>query len=412
MKLNGIEAIICLYIFSSIYVGVSSFIGGEFPKSAPFRGFRFEDSNLFLNLLLLSFFYFIFWAIFRKFKNSNKSIRCKIGNSNLFGLFTLVCQFVLLYFIISEGVLTASKANNKGASFARYFNAFFIPDYLFLVYYSFAKRHTLSFLNAGVYLFSTLVRGWGGGVLVILLFKVIEYFKKKYVVYIIVLIVIGAMIGPFVHKIRGEVRAQGFFNFADSQEVIGRTIEKAYFSSSVIDPALSVFSALFNRLSHLSSPVMISQNLDLFWLGSINGRFSPYYSEGKIQEYLTRHKYVKLPSLPEYLSIAFFPTPYGSWYIHPGLLGWFWVNPFYFPLVIGYSALLLFSNIYLMRKIGGGREAERVLFFLFLVFPMNGWFAPFSSCLQALILFWILRKTWKSFLFLKKIAINGVKYIS
>lgn len=411
MKIGGLEVIFGLYIFSSIYVALTSFAEGYFPESSSFPGFKFDSSNLGLNLLLVLFFYFMLFLLFLKLKKSRKAVFPRIEKGFSMGLFTLLSQGVLLYYIISESALTASKANFRGASTAGYLNALLVPDYLFLVYYSFARKSFLSFFNMLVYVFSTVIRGWGGGILLILFFKIIQLFRKKHLHTIAMILVLGVVVGPFVYEMRGAVRSQGWFDFQAAGEIVESTFMQAYLLPSHDGGVvLTLFSTLFNRLSHLPSPVMISDNLELFRFGDLSGRFAPFFAIGKLQEYLTMHRFIGIPELSEYLTTQFFPTPYGTWYIHPGLIGWLWVNPFLFPLLLAYCALLIFSGFFLMQGIGGGKAGMQGVFLFVLLFLINGWFAPFTYCLQAMVLFWFLKILLRLLVQGRKIIISMLKF--
>lgn len=391
-RIGGIEIIFLLYLLSNVFVAATSLFYGFLPESSPFPYFKFDLFSMLLNFGLVSFFYFFLWFLFAFFKRNLKETYRNVESEAIIGWFTFFCQSIFLYYVVKDGVFSAGLSHKIGTGFIGYFSLLLVPDSLFLVYFSFAKSPYLSVLNSCIYLISSILRGWGGGLLLIVFLKLIRGFKRENLKYIFFGLLFLSIVAPFVYQMRTTVRGRGFFDLSKSGELVEETFVKAYFPSEEEGVVGPLFQAIANRFSHLTSCVVIADNLDLFWFGVWDEKFAPAFSEGKIQQILTRKRFVGKPVLAEYLCSAMLPTPLGPWYIHPGLVGWLWVNPFLFPITFGYFVLLILIGVFLMLKLGTGARGMKAVFLFSLIYSINGWYVPFSNCLQAMIVFLLLQK--------------------
>jgi len=309
-------------------------------------------------------------------------------DDRVLGWIVLSVQIVFLSFLTVGGVTL--QLLKTEASSATYFQALFVPDYLFLVYYPLGRTSRLFFPNLALYLLSTLLRGNAGGFIFLIFFELLFSFKRSNWLLFKIAFLSLVFLSPFIYETRNLIRAASTEYMLDTPatELLSTIFKNAYVDIHLVDALLDMMSAVFMRLAHLPNPVVIFDHLDEFWMGDAKGRFLAFIFEGQPQATILGKFLDNLPPLSEYITTTLFPTPYGSWFIDPSLVGWLWVNPFGFPLLIGYCVLLCALNLFLVRKSGGRDYAVGCSFILFIVFIMNGWFGPYISTIQALAILW------------------------
>jgi len=69
-----------------------------------------------------------------------------------------------------------------------------------------------------------------------------------------------------------------------------------------------MMNAVFMRLAHLPSPVVIFDHLDEFWMGDAKGRFLAFIFEGQPQATILGKFLNNLPPLSEYITTTLFLT--------------------------------------------------------------------------------------------------------
>ncbi|MFC5498402.1 oligosaccharide repeat unit polymerase [Caenimonas terrae] len=389
---KGLVAVIALYIFANIYSAISSLANAGVFTGGDFEGFRSDAVVILINLFLVILFYLASVFLYRNLKGKFREAELFPSNVMSLGWFVAAIQIIFfLYLTFGEVGLDQLKGQ---ASFASYFQYLFVPDYLFLTYYAFGRGARLFYPNLLLYLASTSVRGVSGGFIFLIFFEVVAAFQKSKWTLVSLALLIIVLLSPFIYELRNLVRsASPAYLFSTPWSELAATVfESAYLNIHFLDSLHDVGDFVLMRLQHLSSPVAIYNHLDLFWLGDIKGTFLSFLFDGGPQRSLLGESFYSSPLLSEYLTISMFPTPYGSWFTHPSLVGWLWVDPFSFPLLVVYCIALLSLNLFLVKKIGGDAYALACSFIFFLVFIMNGWFGPYISTIQAFVILLVLSR--------------------
>jgi hypothetical protein len=386
----GVVTIVLVYIASNILVAGNALSNGMFT-GGDFEGFGFDSVSLLLNLCVVVTVYLLSILLYFRLRRKSDAVSASDVDDQVLGWIVLGAQIGFLSFLTVGGITL--QLLKTEASYATYFQALFVPDYLFLVYYPLGRRSKLFYPNLVLYLLSTLLRGLAGGFIFLILFELVFSFKRANWLLFKVAFLSLVLLSPFVYETRNLIRAAPteYMLSTPATEMLSIILRNAYGDIHLLDALLDMTKAVFMRLAHLPSPVVIFDHLDEFWLGDANGRFLSFVFEGQPQATLLGKFLNDLPPLSQYITTTLFPNPYGSWFIHPSLVGWLWVDPFAFPVLIGYCVVLCMLNVFLVRKLGGRDFAVACSFILFVVLAMNGWFAAYISTTQALVILWAVR---------------------
>jgi len=386
---SGVVAIVFIYIASNIFSAVSALLNSGKFTGSDFEEFGFETSSLLLNLYLVVIFYLLALLLYRSLQRKSDSALPSNRDVVVLGWIAFIVQFIYMLCLTTGGVSLQQLKNEP--SFATYFQTLFVPDYIFLAYYALGRESRLFYPNLVLYLISTLLRGLAGGFIFLIFFELLLSFKRSKWLFFKILIWSLVICSPFIYETRKLIRAAppDYFLKTSISEHLIYIFNNAYMHINILDALFDMTNIVFMRLQHLSSPVMIFDHLDDFWLGDAKGRFLSFFFEGQPQATIFGKSLTNSPPLSEYITTALLPTPFGSWFIHPSLVGWLWVNPFEFPLLVVYCILLCALSIFLVRKLGGRDYAVACTFLSFIIFAMNGWFGPYISTIQALVILWV-----------------------
>lgn len=392
-----------IYIVSNMYSAISASFLGYF-NGGDFDGF-YVDYNVVLSCLVLVVFCYVifcYWSI-RSILNNGWSYGVRGSELSFVGWFVLFAQLILLWFVVVDGALVTG--NSGQASFATYFNALMVPDYLFTVYYVVGRGCRSILPNTIVYIASSLFRGQLGGVVVVIFIELLFIFyhglwrRLKWVLLTVPCI-------PFFYQMRLAVRS-GISKSVD--DLVWHALDRAYVPSEILSAYGDIFHFLMMRLQHLSSVVLMAQNINNFAYVDVRGLISPFFAEGSLQRQLFRSWVEAGHSLQEFIMLNFFSDALGSWYIQPGLAGWAVVNPFTFVFVILYVVFLIVVLKYIFRVIGGDNFALTSVYVYALIFLVNGWFGPFNFMIHAALIMLLIKILIRQFLKLYRNLVFDIK---
>lgn len=393
---KGVATLFLLYIFSNVYCAYSYFQEGYFD-GGDFEGFVVDNLVLLLSLplVVISYvgLYFLLAAIARSVKDTDSNFEF---SSAISGVTIFAIQLVLLWYVANEGAMMPGQVTEP--SFITYFHTLFVPDYLFLAFYALGRGSRWFLPNLAVYVTSNLLRGVSGGLALVLFFELIWMVYRRRWLQLCLLLLLVVLVTPLVYELRVLIRTSGALYLAATpvSEIFMTALGRSYASGSILTAYTELAHFLMMRLQHLSSVAMIAQNWDtLAWI-DVNGVIAPFFSEGILQQQLFGGLFRDKPVLQELLVLKFLNTELGSWYVHPGLAGWFFINPATFIAQVLYIAALAWLLFYLVKKNGGGRFSIQCASVYVLVFIANGWFGPFNSILHALLLILIIQALSRS----------------
>ena len=310
-------------------------------------------------------------------------------DSSIVGIVVLIVQICFLIFNSQEGVNVAGSRLQSDSSI-RYFWILLAPDALFLVYYGIYRKSALFGPNLILYLISNAMRGWLGTWLTIFFIEGAHRLREGRLNWkiLILLIVIFIPFLPVLIELKWVIRELGTGGVLSLDEVSSRLME------SIIDMDWwAAFSdsmrPIVMRFQHLANVIgIIDVSTDLS-RGLTNGEFKNIFEEGLPQ--YTVEKIFGISVLPDihvalltYLIPEQLPVDTIT-NTHVGLVGWFWISPSLVPFYLLYLLVLSWLGMWLAKKAGGEGLLIDIIWFSWLGYLMNGWFAAYIEFMQALV---------------------------
>ena len=378
IKIEPFPFVIIVYILFNLIFTIFACLSGEMIIEL---GVVVVDSEkiiyaLFMQWLSLFFIYLIY-KFFYKFKLKNVIDN---GYSNIFGYFLIFYQIFYMFLAFYYGVGVVGKIDNVSINkFLLILTNIFSVDVLFFIIGSQLKSKKLFIINLSLYLISTLLRGWMGGVLIavfILICRnsgIVLNIKQisGFIFLTFILIAASPKLVDFKYDIRG-----------DSSMFLEGT---PYFEKLNITTQY-----LFGRFQHVGHIYLIQEKRNFYSQSYDNNLIRPYYSEGFIQGIISRNLGgVKTPTLGEYVvKNAFGGT---GWNTNTGLAGWFYVLNGKTVLMLFYWSILL-SVVYAIVIKYGTKVLFNVVNVFVVLFLFHGWFGAFFDFIFFVILFTLINR--------------------
>ena len=306
------------------------------------------------------------------------------------GVFVLLVQIFYFAFNFMEGANVAGSRLHSDSPL-RYFWILLAPDILFLVYYGIYRKSRFFAPNLIIYLLSNSMRGWLGTWLVVLFMEGAYRVREKRLSWKKAFVVLGifGLFFPILVQLKWIIREQGANVFINGLEVF-----EGIFSFAINMNWLDAFSDAMRptvmRFQHLANVVGIIGSSSELSAGLTNREFLYFFEEGLPQ--YTLEKVLGIAGVPDihnmlltYLTPEKLPVDTIT-NTHVGLVGWFWVTPELLPLYLFYVLLISWVGIWLAKKAGGGPVLMDMVWFAWLGWLLNGWFATYIAFLQALVI--------------------------
>lgn len=346
------------------------------------------DSEAYVAAFLLQCFFFLAFYFTYKF-SCHKIIHKNFYLSNAIGYSLIVILIAYLYFTQSTGVGLAGS-DFKFESFSAVNIIFIIlqPDFLFLVLAPFLRSKKIFLLCCSVYLVSTILRGWLGGIIFTFVIYLIRYnpvyIKRKIFIYFCVLLFGLLLLLPIFTQLKWGIRSGLAFH-----DIVDRAFQS--YSSQVFFEALN---EVIGRFQHVDYVALLYKEQDFYFSHYWDGAFRSFWHAG-----LPYNVYCRIfDDCKVELNIFFVENSldYGnqSWNVDPGVAGWFFVTKYMSPvftilvLLVNYLAIKFFYKNY------GSRGALLVSFFG-LVFLFHGWISAYVNFLLCFLLVHFVSKKWK-----------------
>ena len=383
-------------IFSTIVFCITDKLDGDLI------GYKVSGANIVIVASFAVLISYLVWMvpIFRYFENlyrrkQMKSMDVSLINRDGSSLAYLVflVQLGYLLFNLSYGVNVAgSKATSD--SWLRFIFYFFVPDWLFIVYYS-IYRKTPGFLpNLLLYIGSNVVRGWFGMWIIILFLEGAyrvqerEFNLKVY----LPSITLGFVTLPFFYQLKLEIRSAidaSLAPFDLINKVIQNIIDVGW-TTAFID---SIWPVIM-RFQHVSNVVgIIEKSSELS--RDVGSEFTYFFMEGTPQ-YVIRKMFSVTEISDIHIRLLYYLIPEqlpvdAITNTHVGLVGWFWIAPYLFLPYLLYLVILSWVSIWVARKADPCLLLLNAVWFMWLALLMNGWFAAFIDFIQAMIVLILVR---------------------
>lgn len=319
----------------------------------------------FISIFILVAFYNLFNK--KIFKDSSDH-----GYNDFAGYVLLLYQlaFMFLALIFGVGVVGQEKVN-VNVIILIIFNLL-SADTIFFIIGSQLKSNKIFKFNLIVYLVSSILRGWMGGLLIAFL---IYLCRRKYLfihlstlIYLSVFLILIIFLMPFFIDIKFAIREHKSFEVDFNDYFMRLEIALGY---------------LLGRFQHVGHIYLIMKNgyyYDLYQLGNIRS----FLLEGLPQDIVYRRLGgILSPSFSDTVVLNEFG---GDWNTNTGLVGWWVVLKESIVFFIAYWGGIILTTYYLIYK-----YATKQLFLVFSVFMLvyfyHGWLSAFFNLI---FLIWIL----------------------
>ena len=324
-----------------------------------------------------------------------KSRRAFVRDQRLTGVVVLIVQVCFLLFNLQEGVnIAGSRQHSESA--IRYIWILFAPDALFLVYYGLYRKSSLFGINLTIYLTSNAMRGWLGTWVIILFIEGAYRLRNRNLNWrrLILIALVFILLLPVLIELKWTIRTLGVGGVLNFGEVFLSLLQFAVdmdWWAAFSDSALPIVM----RFQHLANVIGIMDVSTELSKGLAGGEFQYFFEEGLPQYTIKKifeidilpdiHNVLLTYLVPEQLPIDTITNT------HVGLVGWFWISPSLVPLYLFYLVFLSWSGVWLAKKAGGSGLLMDVIWFAWLGYLMNGWFAAYIEFMQALVVLLLIR---------------------
>ena len=326
---------------------------------------------------------------------SQKALAGVARDERFVGIVVLIVQFCFLIFNSQEGVNVAGSRLQSDSSI-RYFWILLAPDALFLVYYGLYRKSSLFGTNLILYLVSNAMRGWLGTWLIIFFIEGAYRLREERLNWKKLMLVMAVFVPflPVLVELKWIIRELGAVGALSLDEGSSRLL------SFLV--SMNWWEALFDsvrpivmRFQHLANVIGIMDVSTNLSGGLANGEFKYFFEEGLPQYTFQKifgisvlsdiHVMLLTYLIPEQLPVDAITNT------HVGLVGWFWISPFLVPFYLFYLLLLSWLGMWLAKKAGGGGLLIDIIWFSWLGYLMNGWFAAYIEFMQALVVLIFIR---------------------
>lgn len=331
------------------------------------------EQNLMLAALgfqFISIFILVaFYNLFNKkiFKDSSDH-----GYNDFAGYVLLLYQLAFMFFALIFGVgVVGQEKVNVNVIILIIFNLL-SADTIFFIIGSQLKSNKIFKFNLILYLVSSILRGWMGGLLIAFL---IYLCRRKYLfihlstlIYLSVFLILIIFLMPFFIDIKFAIREHKSFEVDFNDYFMRLEIALGY---------------LLGRFQHVGHIYLIMKNgyyYDLYQLGNIRS----FLLEGLPQDIVYRRLGgILSPSFSDTVVLNEFG---GDWNTNTGLVGWWVVLKESIVFFIAYWGGLILTTYYLIYK-----YATKQLFLVFSVFMLayfyHGWLSAFFNLI---FIIWVL----------------------
>lgn len=357
-------------------------------------------------LIILPFVFFG-WYLYPYFQYKLKT--CEIVNKDIvskLSWFVLFLQVSFIVFNLITGVNTAGSGF-KTDSPVKYIFIIFSPDTFFLILYGFGRKNKLFKYNLLTYLFSSVQRGWMGGIFFIAVMELYIYyikygFSKKIVFVTSSIVGILVLLLPYIVMMKWAARVYfGGVSSEDFNQELQLVLNLGH--ETYLGSLAKSFSYLFGRFQVLSNVYLFLEHLDTLQLARENGQFVSSFVIG-----LPQMLVYKIFGLDYTVLTSYFVSVIDTKVVlseltsntHVGYIGWILAEPYYFWLFFAYTILLVYLVAYFSSKIGG-KYIHFVSWYFLIAYLMHGWLQAYFGYMLELMIFYIVKIIMKKIKFKK-----------
>ncbi|CDS53582.1 hypothetical protein [Polaromonas sp. CG9_12] len=375
--LNPFWALFFIYFSANINSVIFALLG--FPVDVDSQQYIFELNDIFwAGVALLISFVFVL-AIYIVTLLTMK-VRSNLGFGSAGAITILFGQIAYLGYSYFYGVNIAGVEDSvEGNMVFRLAFSILQPELLFLIVAPGLKSDRYFWINSGVYIASSLIRGWMGApfllFILILIRKFPISFTSKKLMYLGFSFMLGILFLPLIVSLKWSIRSgEGF------DQALTFLSEVGYFNYMV-----ESFGYILNRFQMFGHIMLLAQNSDELFSAYEAGSFIPYWMDGAPQWVWLRFNGVEVFQLNKYMVSVFFGSDNFAYSTNPGIAGWLFVlkeNSIFF---VFYLLLITFFPSILVLKWAGPKYFLLLMCFM-LVYLFHGWIGAYFNFIFYLLM--------------------------
>lgn len=370
MALNPFYLVFLLYFLANLFATVQAVLNGGMDLDYQF--FVLQPESLlvafFVQTLSVLFICLVFWLCL---KIKPKYSGARFGASWGWVLIFLQTSFMVFNFLM--GINTAgSSARIEGGSLINYFFVVFQPDIFFILVAMGLVGGKFFHANAIIYLISMFLRGWMGGVFIVVILYFVRYYPVRlssrncFFVSVVLFIILCAM--PVILSAKISMRggmAVGDFFFGIPELV-------------TLENYLHAFDYLLNRFQHVGHVALLYENARDLYASYAEGAFISYWLDGLLQYSLLKIFGLETVRLNTFIVEFIYGVEDPSWNTNPGLAGWLFILHERAVFLVLYVFLFIAVPFYFFARYAGIKYL--ILFgCLSLLYFFHGWFYAYFN---------------------------------
>lgn len=364
IKLSPFYLSVTLYTLANITYAINAIIN----KNMLIEFYYYSvDSNLLIKALILQSLSLIFLVVcYETYKRRAKFKSIEVnGYGNFAGNILLIYQFFYILLAIFFGVGVVGQDEVKINALLFSLISFFSADTVFFIVGTQLKSKKMFRINLIIYLISSIVRGWLGGILVAFFIylcrKEFLIVRAKslffYIFGLIVIYLLSPILIDLKFVIRNEVKfSLDFTNYSEKLQL--------------------ATDYLLSRFQHVGHIYIMLEKEDYYYQAYQQSMIRSFLLEGNIQ-YSLYNKLAQLKniSLSEFMVIKEFN---GNWNTNTGLVAWLIVLRESVLFFIIYWFFLILATYKIISKYAT-KQLFLVISLFMIVYLYHGWLSAFFN---------------------------------
>lgn len=376
MILSPSFVLCALYVFANFYALILGSADGGMQLEGGF--YQLKSSSLIIAYVLQVLIIFLLWLGFRAFEKK-ELVKFYLGSRVGLGLLGIQISYIIFnkYYGVN---IAGTDSLIEGGSFLNYLFIFLQPDLMFLVVGVFLVSTRLFLVNVFVFLISMMLRGWMGGIFLVVIVILCRCYPLKLRRQTIALYILSAVLLllslPFIIQAKWVAR---------TDEPL-YTVFQSVFDFGYLNYLGVSLDYILNRFQHVGHIALLFENSVALKSAYESEKFIPYWFDGLPQYIMMKILGINPYKLNSYIVEHFFGVNNPTWNINPGLAGWIVIlkeKTIFFSL---YIASIVAIPFYVVSRYGGVRILLLVYCFS-VVYLFHGWIgAYFNMALYAMLI--------------------------
>lgn len=357
---------------------------------------NFNDLHIAFLSTIITFFFFLFFYFNYLSSLSIKPITFKNSPcvEKRIGWLILALQVLFFYFNLSNGVNVSGSGNKTTDSIWGGLWVFVAPDLLFIIYYGFYRDSSLFKANLTVAIISSLFRGRGGIVLLIVFMELSRLVRRKNISLfkLSIPLAIIFLCYPLLNILKFTFRLYFGDGSLQSADYYLISVANGILDGGYLNAVYAGFEHVIGRLQVVSIVSEIYRLSNVIIDGSVAGQYFPFWKEGLhgiIWDRLSGEAR-NFPLGTYFTEIGRFSWDFtvGDWNTNPGLAGWLVIlSPLEFIGFFIYIGTLGFLSVLFTKLTGKSDMSLDMLWFSWAFYLMPAWLSVFVLFVFSLFIF-------------------------